>query len=577
MVIGGSTPSPSAILDLQSTSKGLLPPRMTTEQRDAISAPAKGLILFNTTENRIQINQGEPDAPVWKNLSIGETLPETGNSNGNMLYWNGSSWTRLAPGLPGQRLSLSAEGYPVWTGATLASLTTTTPADITPTSATVGGQITSDGGASISAKGIVWATTANPTLSASVLDLSGGSGVFSGTLSGLSPNTLYYLRAFATNSAGTTYGNELSFSTLPMSVPILSTNSITSITQTSAIVGGNITNDGGAAIIQRGVAYGTAQNPTLADAFTQDGSGSGNFTSTLNSLSPNTTYYVRAYATNSIGTAYGSQQSFETIVPVVSSPSLVNLPAGTFSMGCTPGDPNCGTDEFPVHSVTLSAFQIGETEVTQEQWLSVIEWVNPSFFKDPPCPQCPVEQVSWYDALVYCNRLSELEGLTPCYYSDSDFTQVYGKSGSIWVFPNSGTVYWNPAAKGYRLPTEAEWEYAARGGSATNIYSGGNTLTDVGWHDENSGGSTKAVKGLLPNGYGLYDMSGNVWECCWDLHSVYPSSSQVNPVGPLSGGFRVLRGGDWRHSAEGCRLARRGMTGNYYRNFNVGFRLARTP
>ena len=254
---------------------------------------------------------------------------------------------------------------------------------------------------------------------------------------------------------------------------------------------------------------------------------------------------------------------------------MKSLPAGTFTMGCTSGDSNCDVIERPTRSVTLSAFQIGETEVTKTQWWAVFGSIPAQSTVNP---LNPIDYVSWYDALVFCNRLSELLGLTPCYYSDAGFTQVYGKSGSTWSLPNSGTVYWNPAAKGYRLPTEAEWEYAARGGSATNIYSGGNTVVDeIGWYTVNSAGVPNPAKTLYPNGYGLYDMSGNVWELCWDwLTSAYPSSAETNPTGPSTPQTsRVLRGGGYSNVAVVCRVSRRAGALPDSR-FIHGFRIARS-
>jgi formylglycine-generating enzyme required for sulfatase activity len=254
--------------------------------------------------------------------------------------------------------------------------------------------------------------------------------------------------------------------------------------------------------------------------------------------------------------------------------TMKNIPAGSFSMGCTSGDPDCYGDETPVRTVTLSAFRIAETEVTQAQWQAFMG-SNPSY--NAFCAQCPVESVSWYDVAVFCNRLSEANGLVPCYYADADFTQVYGKSGGNWSLPNSGEVYWNPAAKGYRLPTEAEWEYAARGGSATNIYSGSNNVDEVAWYSSNSNNSTKPVKGKLPNGYGLYDMSGNVFEWAWDWYGNYPSSSETNPTGPFKGAYPIIRGGSGGINAVHCRSAYRNYTTPNNRNDGVGFRLVLVP
>ncbi len=263
--------------------------------------------------------------------------------------------------------------------------------------------------------------------------------------------------------------------------------------------------------------------------------------------------------------------------PSSNAPVMKSIPAGTFTMGCNSSiDTICLFDELPTRSVTLSAFQLSETEVTQAQWQDLMG-SNPSYFDFSP--QYPVEQVSWYDAVVYCNRLSESLGLEPCYYSDAGFTSVYGKSGNDWTLPNSGTVYWKTNAKGYRLPTEAEWERAARDGVTNHIYSGGNDINEVAWYFSNSGLQTQPVMQKPANGapnYQLYDMSGSVLEWCFDWYGSYSSSSQTNPTGPTSGSYRVLRGGSWYDVPAYCRVARRGDGAPVYRGNYVGFRLART-
>ena len=308
-VIGGDTIDQSAVLDIQDTARGVLLPRLTTTQRDAISKPAKGLLLFNTTENAIQINEGTPQTPIWAKLS---QLPRNGNQTGNILYWNGNDWVSLSPGLPGQVIALSQSGVPIWSGPALASPTTDSASSISPTSAILGGRITSDGGATVTERGIVWDTNSNPTLSSRVLNLGSGLGTFSGMVSGLSPITLYYFRTYATNSAGTAYGTLQSFTTQPVGLPTLSTKLIISVNETGAISGGNITDDGGAAVTQRGVVFSTTPNPTLSNTVIQAGNGVGDFTSNLTNLSQNTSYYVRAFATNSAGTAYGNELIFKT-------------------------------------------------------------------------------------------------------------------------------------------------------------------------------------------------------------------------------------------------------------------------
>ncbi len=193
----------------------------------------------------------------------------------------------------------------------LPSLTTTDASSITPTSAVSGGDITSDGGASVTARGVCWSTSTNPTTSDNTTSDGTGTGSFTSNLSGLTRSTSYYVRAYATNSAGTAYGNEVSFSTAA-ELPTLTTVNVSAITRTSATSGGNITDDGGASVTARGVCWSTSANPTTADNTTNDGTGTGIYSSDLTGLYGSTTYYVRAYAVNSAGTAYGDQVLFTT-------------------------------------------------------------------------------------------------------------------------------------------------------------------------------------------------------------------------------------------------------------------------
>lgn len=195
------------------------------------------------------------------------------------------------------------------------ALTTSSLSSITQTTASGGGEITSDGGAAITARGVVWSTSANPTVALSTKTSDGtGKGIFTSNITGLAANTKYYVRAYATNRVGTSYGNEVSFTTIPQpTIPVLTTTAVSSITRIAAASGGNITSDGGAAVTARGVVWSTSINPTVAlSTKTTDGSGTGNFSSNVTNLTANTTYYLRAYATNSIGTAYGNEINFTT-------------------------------------------------------------------------------------------------------------------------------------------------------------------------------------------------------------------------------------------------------------------------
>ena len=266
------------------------------------------------------------------------------------------------------------------------------------------------------------------------------------------------------------------------------------------------------------------------------------------------------------------------VITIESTPEgFVLIPAGTFTMGSPLDELGRYVDENE-HEVTLSrCFYLAETEVTQGEWVAVMG-SNPSYFQPPdysPCDDCPVEKVSWYDAVDYCNALSTLEGLSLAY-------EVVGDS-----------VSWDPAASGYRLPTESEWEYACRAGSTTALYNGGITQTDcypdsgldqIGWYCGNTGQNegdlfygTKEVGLKIPNAWGLYDMSGNVGEWCWDWYERdYPAGPVIDPVGPDSGMWRIRRGGSWRRTAKYCRSAARTNSHPVGFDFYYGLRPARS-
>ena len=261
---------------------------------------------------------------------------------------------------------------------------------------------------------------------------------------------------------------------------------------------------------------------------------------------------------------------------------FVYVKAGTFQMGSTAGS----SDEKPVHEVTLTKnFYMSKYEVTQGEYEKYCSYGGSSPSSDyGDGDNYPAYYVSWYDALVYCNKRSINEGLTPCYRINeetdpSKWGTVPTSSDSTW---NAVVCDWN--ANGYRLPTEAEWEYAARAGNNTTsstIYSGttsSSSLGDYAWYTNNSSGKTHEVGTKKANSFGLYDMSGNVWEWCWNWYtSSYDTTKEggSDPTGALSGSYRVYRGGSWNSSSDSCSVSSRSSLSPYYRNYYLGFRLVR--
>jgi hypothetical protein len=217
-------------------------------------------------------------------------------------------------GQPGQFLQVTPSAIPSWIGAAYAAVTTTVTSSISQATATSGGTVTSDGGATFTARGVCWNTSQNPTIANSKTTDSAGTGAFTSSITGLTALTTYYVRAYATNSAGTVYGNQVSFATIALALPAVTTAAISGITQTSAISGGNITDDGGSPILGRGVCWSLSPNPTTANNFVTEGAGTGSYIALMTGLTSNTMYHVRAYATNAQGTSYGNEISFTTIV-----------------------------------------------------------------------------------------------------------------------------------------------------------------------------------------------------------------------------------------------------------------------
>ena len=230
--------------------------------------------------------------------------------------------------------------------------------------------------------------------------------------------------------------------------------------------------------------------------------------------------------------------------------ALVLVQGGTYAMGSPEGEGEF--DERPQHTITLSPYRIGVTEVTRKLWREVVHWKqgsattpldpDPSSFKNSD--DAPVERVSWEEVQMWLGYLNEKAGITL-------------------------------QSRKYRLPTEAEWEYAARGGGGAELYSGSDTVDTVAWYAGNSGGATHTAGTKRPNALGLYDMSGNVWEWCSDRYGRYESGAQRDPAGPSDAPYCIVRGGSWLLSHGSARVRNRNFNPPAWRGSCTGFRLAK--
>jgi uncharacterized protein (TIGR02145 family) len=370
---------------------------------------------------------------------------QSGSIAGQMMYWNGISWVNVSPGSYGQGL-IFCDGVPTWGGCS-PKITTTAASEVSYSTATTGGNVTTEGGVSVTSRGVCWSTTLNPTIALTTKTVNGsGAGSFTSSITGLTPNTLYHVRAYATNSVGTSYGADLTLTTLATVIPTVTTTAISSILNTTATSGGNVSSDGGADITARGICWSTSANPIITlTTKTVDGTGTGSFTSSITGLAANTLYYVRAYATNSVGTSYGTQQTF-------TSESVAVLP-----------------------SVTIGS------QVWTNQNLNVVTYRNGDII-----PQV-TDPTQW----------ANLTTGAWCWYNNNDGFG-YGRLYNWYAVNDSRGL----APFGWHVPSKTEWETLSSylGGP----YSAGNAMKlSSDWY--NFGGNNSSGFKALPSGFRQYN------------------------------------------------------------------------
>lgn len=341
----------------------------------------------------------------------------------------------------------------------------------------------------------------------------------------------------------------------PATLPTVTTADISELSSSAAKAGGEVTADGGAEVTARGIVYAEETGPTVeVSALTIDGTGTGIFESSLSELKSATTYHYRAYATNEAGTAYGEEKTFTTSLAETLSIDIDGIPMelvlvepGTFKMGKPDSDTRYDGDyEKPVHNVTLTrSYYIGKFEVTQAQWIAVMEY-NPSVWTGD---DLPVHMVSYTMCQQFIAALNEHTGMT------------------------------------FSMPTEAQWEFAARGGNKSEgyMYSGSNDLKEVGWFldpESTEEGSMHPCGQLKPNELGIYDMSGNAqeWVSDYFLMSGYDAEDQTDPTGPAEPSSqlaeRCVRGGSIMTEDVFCTVYKRvGSTYSDNMGFDFGLRV----
>jgi len=423
-------------------------------------------------------------------------------------------------------------------------------------SAKCSGEVYADSGLVVISRGICWSTQNYFELSDCIgnVIVDSGIGSFTGNITKLRQGTTYFAEAYATNQKGTYYGLPVRFTTNSIYLPKVITAKPNEIAANTAILGGNVTSTGKGNLTARGICWNSTGNPTLKnyEGLINNGTTTGKFSEKVVGLTPNETYYVAAYATNQKGTVYGKVIKFETDLI-----EMAFVEGGTYYMG----DDNGQVDGKPRHKVTVNSFHMTKYEITNKQFCKFLNDIGSN-------------GNAIIDGVEYINMNSEYCQIN---YVDGQFVPDAEKEN----FPVVEVTWYGANAfaqwAGSRLPTEAEWEFAANGGiiGDSTTYSGSNEVDEVSWSNNNSNESAHEVGTLAPNELGIYDMSGNVWEWCNDWYdpSYYKLKIQADPQGPTSGKFRALRGGAWDFDYDVGRITNRFGYKPNNPNYNYGFRV----
>ena len=457
--------------------------------------------------------------------------------------WGGGV-THLIPGWGFKYYSARSETVEFsFAQASSASVATAMPTDITATSAVAGGMVILPDGTHVFLRGVCWGTMPSPDIDGGHTDEGTGIGSFSGTLEGLNPNTTYFVRAYAVSDHGLSYGNELSFTTLS-GIPVVTTSEVTDVTGSSALCGGTVTDGGGLEITARGVCWSTSPNPTLSDCHTTDGTGTGSFTSSLTGLSASTTYYVRAYATNSLVTIYGGEQSFTTEAGGGSGGDHayvdLGLPSGLLWATC-----NVGADNPEDYG---DYFAWGETQPKDTYNWNTYQYCNGS-----------------YNTLTkYCNNSS---------YGYNGFTD---NLTTLLPEDDAATANWG---SDWRMPTEGEWQelydnttvtwttqngvngrlFTASNGNSLFLPAAGSrydsSLNDAGtygyyWSSSLDTGNPSSAWYFYFDSGGYY-VGSNLRYYGQSVRGVRSGSQNTAPTGAIDGKFTINEDGDQVYFSQG--------------------------